>query len=65
MPFGEQLFGEVRDEPGLTAKGRVVLRITDEIAFTRPDGELDARPAVVVTGKVVAREPGTLPNTGL
>ena len=38
--------------PALTAKGRVVLRVTDGIAFSRPDGELDARPAVVVLGTV-------------
>jgi hypothetical protein len=52
-------------EPGLTAKGRVVLRIAGEIAFSRPDGELDARPAVVVAGKVVARAHRTLRSTGL
>jgi hypothetical protein len=52
-------------EPGLTAKGTVVLRIADEFAFSRPDGELDARPAVVVAGRVVARSHGALPSPGL
>ncbi len=40
-------------EPGLTAKGRVVGRVTDEIAFSRPNGDIDADPAVLVAGRVV------------
>jgi hypothetical protein len=44
--------------PDLGAKGRVVLRVVDEIAFARPDGELDAAPAVVVAGDVVPARPG-------
>ena len=44
-------------EPGLTAKGRVVVRVEDEIAFSRPNGEIDAHPAVVVAGSVVAARP--------
>ena len=39
--------------PGLTARGRVVARVGDEIAFARPDGEIDAGEAVVVLGRVV------------
>ena len=41
-------------EPGLTARGRVVARVGDEIAFARPDGEIDAEEAVLVLGRVVA-----------
>ena len=44
--------------PSLGAKGRVVLRVTDEVAFARPDGELDAAPAVIVAGDVVRARPG-------
>jgi 4-amino-4-deoxy-L-arabinose transferase-like glycosyltransferase len=40
-------------EPGLTAKGRVIARVTEEIAFSRPNGEIDAGPAVLVAGRVV------------
>jgi hypothetical protein len=43
--------------PNLKAKGRVVLRVVDEVVFARPDGELDAAPAVVVTGDVVPVRP--------
>jgi 4-amino-4-deoxy-L-arabinose transferase-like glycosyltransferase len=39
-------------KPGLTAKGMVVARVVDEIAFSRPNGEIDAEPAVLVTGAV-------------
>ena len=44
-------------QPALTAKGDVVLRVADEVAFARPDGELDAAPAIVVTGDVVRAIP--------
>ncbi len=40
--------------PGLTANGTVVARVADEIAFSRPNGEIDADPAVLVAGTVVA-----------
>jgi hypothetical protein len=40
--------------PGLTATGSVVARIADELAFARPDLEIDAEPAVLVVGEVVA-----------
>lgn len=42
--------------PGLTAKGVVVTRIADEIAFSRPNGEIDADPALLVAGTVVATD---------
>lgn len=42
-------------EPRLTAKGRAVARVSDDIAFARPDLEIDAGPAVLVVGRVVAR----------
>jgi hypothetical protein len=42
-------------EPELSAEGDVVARVTDEIAFSRPDGGIDAEPAVLVSGRVVAR----------
>ena len=38
--------------PRLTAKGRAVARVSDDIAFARPDLEIDARPAVLVVGRV-------------
>jgi hypothetical protein len=38
--------------PRLTAKGVVVARVSDEIAFARPDGEIDAEPAVLIVGRV-------------
>jgi hypothetical protein len=47
--------------PDLSAKGRVVLRVVDEVAFARPDGELDAAPAVVVTGDVVPARRSSAP----
>ena len=40
-------------EPDLGASGSVVARVVDGVAFTRPDLELDARPAVLVAGEVV------------
>jgi hypothetical protein len=44
-------------EPRLAAKGRIVARVSDGIAFARPDLEIDADPAVLVAGEVVpARE---------
>jgi hypothetical protein len=43
-------------KPGLTATGNVVARIEADIAFARPDLEIDADPAVLVSGKVVRRE---------
>ena len=43
-------------EPGLAAKGTVLARVSDEIAFTRTNGEIDAEPAVLVAGKVIPRE---------
>jgi hypothetical protein len=42
-------------EPGLAAKGRVLARVSDEIAFTRTNGEIDADPAMLVAGEVVPR----------
>jgi hypothetical protein len=39
--------------PKLSAKGRVVARVSDGIAFARPDLEIDAAPAVLVAGEVV------------
>jgi hypothetical protein len=42
-------------EPRLTAKGRAVARVSDDIAFARPDLEIDAGPAVLVVGRVIAR----------
>ena len=47
-------------EPGLTAKGRVVARVAGEIAFSRPNGDIDADPAVLVAGRVVV-EPASSP----
>ena len=41
--------------PRLTATGSVVARIADELAFARPDLGIDAQPAVLVAGQVVAR----------
>ena len=43
-------------EPDLTAKGKVVVRVSDEIAFSRPDAEIDAAPALLVAGTVVASD---------
>ena len=43
-------------EPQLTAKGRAVARVSDDIAFARPDLEIDAGPAVLVVGLVVSRD---------
>jgi hypothetical protein len=39
--------------PGLTARGKVVARISADIAFSRPNGDIDADPAVLVEGRVV------------
>jgi hypothetical protein len=50
--------------PGLRAKGEVVLRVVDEVAFARPDGELDASPAVLVRGDVVPAHPAAAPHAG-
>jgi hypothetical protein len=45
-------------ESDLTARGRVLARVADEIAFAGPDLEIDADPAVLVSGQVViARGP--------
>jgi hypothetical protein len=41
-------------EPGLTARGTVVARLGGVIVFSRPDLEIDADPALVVAGRVVA-----------
>ena len=41
-------------EPGLTADGTVVARLGGAIAFARPDLEIDADPAILVSGRVVA-----------
>jgi len=41
-------------EPELGASGRVLTRVSDEIAFTRTNGEIDADAAVLVDGKVVS-----------
>jgi hypothetical protein len=45
-------------EPRLTAKGRAAAQVSDDIAFARPDLEIDASPAVLVVGRVVARPGG-------
>jgi hypothetical protein len=45
-------------KPSLTAKGTVVARFADEIAFSRPSGEIDADPALLVAGTVVAVDAG-------
>ena len=41
-------------EPRLAAQGRVLRRVSDEIAFTRTNGDIDAEPAVLVAGEVVS-----------
>lgn len=48
-------------EPDLAAEGAVVARVGDEIAFSRPDGEIDADPAVLVSGRVVLRHGASAP----
>ena len=40
-------------EPRLTADGRVVARVGGALAFSRPDLEIDADPAILVVGSVV------------
>jgi hypothetical protein len=40
-------------QPDLTARGSVVARLEDEVAFARPDREIDAKPVVLVAGEVV------------
>jgi len=42
-------------EPGLAARGTVLTRVFDEIAFTGTNGEIDADPAVLIDGEVVPR----------
>jgi len=42
--------------PGLTSQGVVITRVADEIAFSRSNGEIDADPAVLVAGTVVAAD---------
>jgi hypothetical protein len=42
-------------EPDLAARGTVLARVSDEIAFTRTNGEIDANPAVLIEGEVVPR----------
>ena len=42
-------------EPQLGAEGVVVARVTEEIAFARPNGDIDAASAVLVAGRVVSR----------
>lgn len=49
-------------EPDLAADGAVVVRVGGEIAFSRPDGEIDADPAVLVSGRVVQRQGGFAPS---
>jgi hypothetical protein len=44
--------------PRLTARGRAVAHVSDDIAFAGPDAEIDANPAVLVVGRVVARGTG-------
>jgi len=39
-------------EPQLSAQGRVLARLKDEIGFVRPDGLRDAEPAILVAGRV-------------
>jgi hypothetical protein len=41
-------------EPQLTADGTVVARVHGALAFARPDLEIDAEPAILVAGRVVA-----------
>jgi hypothetical protein len=43
--------------PRLSARGKVVARIREEIAFSRPNGDIDAGPAVLVAGRVVSDPP--------
>jgi hypothetical protein len=45
--------------PGLTACGTVVATLAAPAGFTRPDGTLDAAPAVLVHGEAVRGRPGT------
>jgi hypothetical protein len=41
-------------DPTLTAHGRVIDRVSDGIAFARANGQIDAGPAVLIAGRVVA-----------
>jgi hypothetical protein len=45
-------------EPGLTAHGKVVARIGGDFALSRPNGDIDAAPVLLVAGRVIA-EPST------
>jgi hypothetical protein len=45
-------------EPQLTADGTVVARVHGALAFARPDLEIDADPAILVAGRVVASRRG-------
>jgi len=44
-------------DPSLTARGKVIDRITDDIAFARANGDIDAGPAVLIDGRVESRRP--------
>ena len=48
--------------PELGARGRIVARFEDEMAFVRPGGEIDAGPAVLVAGRVVLARSRALPT---
>jgi hypothetical protein len=50
--------------PRLSAEGTVLARVSDEIAFTRTNGEIDADPAVLVAGEVISRADATKTNHG-
>jgi hypothetical protein len=41
-------------EPRLSAKGRLIARVSGDIAFTRPNDDIDAGPAVLVGGEVIS-----------
>jgi hypothetical protein len=43
--------------PHLRADGKVVARLESDLAFTRPDGEIDAGAAVLVAGRVTGPHP--------
>jgi len=42
--------------PHLTATGKVVARVDSELAFSRPNGEIDAGRAVLVAGRVTRQQ---------
>jgi hypothetical protein len=42
--------------PHLTATGKIVARVDSELAFSRPNGEIDAGSAVLVAGRVTRQQ---------